>query len=146
LRARCQRLGISERVTVVGFRTDLADILRIFDLQVHSSFKEGLPIAVCSGMAAGRPLISTDIDGVAEVVHHGRSGLLVPPGDVDAFVASMTELLCDRERAATLGANARCQMRDTFRLETVVKSLEQVYQTVYAESQAGVMRRAAGAA
>jgi glycosyltransferase involved in cell wall biosynthesis len=132
LRAQAARLGLESRVTFVGFRRDLPQVLKALDLQVHSSLKEGLPVAVCSGMAAGLPVISTDIDGVSEVMTAGETGLLVPAADAGALADAMIALLEDPSRMQRLGAAARRTMHQRFRLEHVVRTLEDVYQNVYA--------------
>jgi L-malate glycosyltransferase len=133
LQAQVRRLGLAPRVTFVGFRRDLPQVLRALDLQVHSSLKEGLPVAVCSGMAAGLPVISTDIDGVSEVLTSGETGLLTPAADAGALADAMIALLADPDRARRLGVAARQLMHDRFRLEHVVQTLERVYQNVYAQ-------------
>ena len=132
LMAQARALGIEDRVTFAGFRDDLPAVLQALDLQVHSSIKEGLPVAVCAGLAAGLPVVSTDIDGVAELIRDGDTGALVPPGDAHRLAVAMQYWLQHREAAQALGARARQQMHDEFRLEAVVGRLEFVYQMTVA--------------
>ncbi len=141
LREEADRLSVSARVTFAGFRRDLAEVLQALDLQVHSSIKEGLPVAVCSGMAAGLPVVSTDIDGVAEVITPGVTGMLVPPGDPAGLADAIVTVLKDPGLARTIAANGQRRMRDEFRLSHVVGKLEGIYREVHRRA-AGRRRRA----
>lgn len=105
LEAQVAALGLTERVRFLGTRSDVATLLLAADITVLTSDWEGLPIAVLESLAAGRPVVATDVDGVREVLE-GGGGLLVPPGDPAAAAAAVNELLGDpdrRDRAAADG-------------------------------------------
>ncbi len=98
-------LGLADRVQLLGARADVPALLAAADLTTLASDWEGLPVAVLESMAAGRPVVATDVDGVAEVLRHG-GGLLVPPRDPDALGDALTRLLTDPDAAAEAGARA----------------------------------------
>ncbi|MGK3208882.1 glycosyltransferase [Amycolatopsis sp. MEPSY49] len=103
LERRAEALG--RRVEFLGTRTDVADLLAAADVTVLTSDWEGLPLAVLESLAAGRPVVATDVGGVGDVLADG-GGLVVPPGDPAATAAALTTLLFDeaaRESAAALG-------------------------------------------
>jgi glycosyltransferase involved in cell wall biosynthesis len=105
LEARAAALGLTDRVRFLGTRSDVATLLLAADITVLTSDWEGLPIAVLESLAAGRPVVATDVDGVREVLE-GGGGLLVPPGDPAATATAVNDLLGDpfrRARAATEG-------------------------------------------
>jgi glycosyltransferase involved in cell wall biosynthesis len=84
---------------------------------------EGIPVALMEAMATGRPVVTTSISGIPELVEDGVSGLLVPPGDPAALAAAIRKLLDDRENAAAMGLRGREKVRREFTLETCVAQL-----------------------
>jgi len=73
-------------------------------------------------------VVATTVGGTPEVVEHGRTGLLVPPGDVDALAAAVVELLSDRERRARFGSAARALAEERFGIEGWARSLRALYE------------------
>jgi glycosyltransferase involved in cell wall biosynthesis len=98
-------LGLDARVQVLGVRSDVPRLLAAADLTTLSSDWEGLPVAVLESMASARPVVATEVDGVAEVLQHG-GGLLVPRRDPAALAAALNGLLADREATAEVGLRA----------------------------------------
>jgi glycosyltransferase involved in cell wall biosynthesis len=88
------RNGVGERVSMKGAlpRTEAIEWLRAADAAVLSSDWENFPHAAVEALAAGTPVIATSVGGVPEIVEHGISGILVPPGDVQALGAAMASL------------------------------------------------------
>ena len=84
-RAECEALieqrGLEKVVKLLGWRTDVVDLLHAMDLFLLTSRFEGLPRAVLQAMAAGIPVVATAVDGTPEVVEHGVTGCLVPAGE-----------------------------------------------------------------
>lgn len=105
LAARIDRLGIAKSVLMLGLRTDVAEIMAASDILVHSSLREGLPKTVLEGMAAGKPVIGTNVGGVPAVVDDGVTGLLVEPQDAAGMAAAMRRLLEDPALCERLVAN-----------------------------------------
>ncbi len=94
--------------------------------------QESFGIVLVEAMAAGLPVVATDIPGYREVVRHGVDGLLVPPGDPEAMAAALRRVVSDRELAGRLAAGGRARARE-FSWDRVVERLE----AMYAEAAAG---------
>ncbi|MDA7429909.1 glycosyltransferase family 4 protein [Primorskyibacter aestuariivivens] len=101
--------GLADVVEFAGYRSqsEVAEALRETDALVLPSFAEGVPVVLMEAMAAARPVVTTRIAGVPELVEDGVSGRLVPPGDVDALVEALREILSDADLRARLGAAGR---------------------------------------
>jgi len=128
--------GLADRVTFVGSRDDVAALLPAFDVFALSSRFEGLPIALLEAMAAGRACVATPVGGVPEVVTDGVDGVLVPPGDADAFAAALAGLLADPDRRAALGEKAAARSGD-FRLDVAVRRLAEIYDSATGRAGSG---------
>jgi glycosyltransferase involved in cell wall biosynthesis len=89
-------LGIEARVTFLGLRSDVPRILKAADVYVHSTISDGFGIAACEAMAAGLPVIATDVPGLADVV--GNAGALVPIGDDEALARELQSVLASPDR------------------------------------------------
>lgn len=111
LRAALERqiaaAGLQATFRLLGTRPDVPALLAAADLFVLPSLWEGLPMALIEAMAAGLPVVATDVSGTRGVMRDGETGLLVPPGDATALAQAMAALLAEPERAAQMGAAAR---------------------------------------
>jgi glycosyltransferase involved in cell wall biosynthesis len=107
-------LGVSDSVIFTGYRPDARSILGELDVFVIPSRHEGLPVALLEAMALEKPIVSTMVGGIPEVLEHERSALLVPPDDPDAMADAIARLLTDTELAMCLGREAGCVARDRF--------------------------------
>jgi glycosyltransferase involved in cell wall biosynthesis len=114
IEAEIHRLGLADRVRMLGVRRDVARILAAADVFVLSSDREGLPIAVLEAMAAAKPVIATAVGDLPSVVGDGVTGRIVAPGDRAALAEAMIELLDDRARAAEMGAKAAQAARERY--------------------------------
>jgi glycosyltransferase involved in cell wall biosynthesis len=108
------RLGVA--LELVGERDDVPALLAASDVFVLSSKSEGMPIAILEAMAAGLPIVATRVGGVPELVVEGGTGLLVPPGDVEALAAGLRQLLGDSDLRRRLGAAGRTRAEQCFDL------------------------------
>ena len=126
-----ERLGLSDRVHMVGARTDVPDVLAAIDIAVICSDYEGSPRSVLEFMDAGKPIVATSVGGIPEVVDDGTHGVLVPPRDEEALAAALGGLLRDRERANEMGARARDRCRHELSLDRTVESLEDLYEELH---------------
>lgn len=107
LESEARTLGVDDRVSFVGFRSDIPACLNAADLFLISSTTEGLPIALLEAMAAGLPTVSTAVGGIPAVIAEPPAGLLVPSGDTAAFAAALDRLAGDPALRQKLGATAR---------------------------------------
>jgi len=107
LRALARELGIGARVVFTGHETDVASVMAACQVAAHASISpEPFGRVILEAMALGRPVIATNAGGAAEVVEHGRDGLLVEPGDVSGMARALHLLLTDaplRERMGRAG-------------------------------------------
>lgn len=131
-RALAEELGLAEQVTFAGrvpqeeIRRRLADA----DLFALVSIWEGMPGSVLEAMAAGLPVVGTDVNGTNEVVVDGDTGLLVPPDDLDALRTALLTLIEDRDLRVAMGARGRERVEDRFSFERVVAEKVAFYATV----------------
>jgi glycosyltransferase involved in cell wall biosynthesis len=124
------RLGLSEQVTLTGHQPSAEPYYGIANLAVLSSLSEGSPNALLEAMAAGVPVVATSVGGIPEIVRHGESALLVPPGDRDALAAAMAKLLTDPSLARQLTDRARMLILVKHSPQARVQHLVDIYRAV----------------
>lgn len=127
LTAQVQAAGLAERVRLLGRRADLADWLAACDIVVLPSLYEGFPLVVLEALAAGKPVVATDIEGTREAVSDGRTGVLVPPADPEALARAVRRLLADPAWAGQLAAAGRAEVQTCFSAAAMVAAVTQVY-------------------
>ena len=137
LRSLISELQLEETVLLIGFRTDIADVLAALDVAVFSSDREAMPLAVIEAMAAGKAIVATHIEGVRELLREGKEGLLVPPRDPTALAQAVARLLDDAELRKRLGSRAQERQRRELDIQTTVEAFEQLYDELYARSSRG---------
>lgn len=115
--ARAQR--IDDRVHILLGRNDIADLQALADVFVMPSLWEGLPMAVLEAMIAGKAIVASATAGIPEAIVNGREGILVPPGDLDAFAAGLRTLLTDPVRRRELAAAALARARREFTVQVM---------------------------
>lgn len=130
LRALTARLGLKERVRFLGWVEDWQQLLPLCDVQVHPALMEGVSLAIGEGMAAGLPIIASDVGGLREVLTHRQTGILVPVDDKQRFVAETVRLILDKEEQQRLGAAARRFIEEQYSLTVAVGALEKSYDEV----------------
>jgi len=142
LEALAARLGIGDRVRLLGRRTDVPDLLGAADAFVLPSEFEGNPLTVMEAMAAGLPVVATAVGGVPELVQDGASGLLVPPGDEAALGSALRALATDPDRRAAMGRTGQRHARERFRVETMAEAYGRLYESLVARAD-GIAARGA---
>ena len=119
--------GLEGRVILTGVRTDVPEILAITDVFVLPSLWEGLSIVLLEAMAAGVPVVVTDVGSNAEVVEDGVSGFVVPPKNPVLLAQRIQELLGNPQRAAEMAEAARRRINEQFSLERLAREHESLY-------------------
>jgi glycosyltransferase involved in cell wall biosynthesis len=119
-------LGVGAAVSFLGYRRDLPRIAAAADLAVLSSDNEGTPVSLIEAGAAGRPAVSTNVGGVAEVVTP-ETGLLVAPGDDAALGAAIERLAGDRELRRQMGRRAREHVMSRYSVERLISDIDALY-------------------
>jgi glycosyltransferase involved in cell wall biosynthesis len=123
--------GLAGHVTLTGHQPSVESFYRIANLAVLSSLTEGSPNALLEAMAAGVPVVATNVGGIPEIVTHEESALLVPPGDVDGMAAAVAKLLADASLASRLVARGRTLLLEHSPLART-KRLTEIYRSVVA--------------
>lgn len=127
LRRLANELGLDGVVRFAGLRPQLPSFHFLFDVSVLSSVSEGFPNSLVEAMAAGRPIVATNVGGVPDAVRDGENGLLVPPGDPASFADALEHLLASPHRRDAMGAAGASRARTEFHARQVVGSLERLY-------------------
>ncbi len=86
-------MGLRDNIILLGSRNDVADILPAFDVFLITSRTEGLPRALLESLAAGVPVVSTNVGGIHELIDNGRNGFLSDEGDIDSLAADVNRIL-----------------------------------------------------
>lgn len=128
--------GVADRVLFMGYRRDVPRLLSRFTVSVLPSLSEGLSNTLLESMAAGVPVVATEVGGSPEVVEDGVNGLLVPPGDGDALAAAIGRLLADPEHARDLAAAGRERVTTHFTPSALVDRTAAAYRTILGGSGA----------
>jgi len=120
------RLGIKPRFRMVGWRRDIPAVMDALDVLVLTSLHEGLPRVVPEAMAGGCPVVATAVDGTPEAVHHGETGYLVAPRDVDGLTEHVVGLIQEPDRARTMGEAGSRKVAE-FDIDLMVTHQERLY-------------------
>jgi len=130
-RALAAEFGISGVMHFLGFRRDIATVLRSVDVVMHSSRYEGMGRTVCEALACERPVAGTAVDGVVEVVETGRrGGFLARPGDPAGLANAVLRLLRDPSLACSLARLGREWVERHLSADTMVRAIEDVYEEI----------------
>lgn len=130
LQATSQELNLGSSVTFLGYRSDIADVLRDVDVFLLSSVSEGTPLVVIEAMAAGLPIIATNVGGLPDMISDCRTGYLVASGDVDGMTKRMLDLACNQDQRFTFGERGREVAKSRYSLDRMVNDYEAAYQSL----------------
>ena len=123
-----KELDIADAIIFLGPRQDIPELLQTFDVQVLASHEEGFSNVILEGMAAGKPLVVTDVGGNPEAVIHEETGLVVPPRDEKALAQAIIRLLKNPEEAHRFGQAAQQRVKEHFSIERMVQEMEALYE------------------
>lgn len=123
-------LGMDSHMEFLGRRNDVGNLLRQMTIGVICSDSESLSNAIMEYMAAGLPVVATDVGGNAELVEHGKTGLMVKPDDPYALSKVICELLDDRERAVEIGEAGRRALQKKFSIEKMIGETREIYESL----------------
>jgi len=114
------------RVHFLGYRTDVSKILTETDIVILVSKREGLPKSIMEAMAAGKPVIASNVRGNRDLIEDGRNGLLVGLGNVSELVAALKKLTLDSKLRAAMGKANREKIKD-YTLDKILSKMEKIY-------------------
>jgi glycosyltransferase involved in cell wall biosynthesis len=122
-----RELGIVDRVRFLGVVANVPAILKTVDVSVLSSVHEALPLTLLEAMAAARPVVTTDVGSVCEIVEDGVNGFVVPSGATEQFAQAILRLLRDPELARRFGQAGRHKVEQKFAVERMVRRCEALF-------------------
>ena len=144
LQRQADRLRIADRVRFAGYTRDVAGALAAFDVVAFPSLWEGTPLTAFEALAAGRPIVATDADGLVDILRDGHDAVIVPKRDAGALARAVTALLRDEPRRGALGAAARATGA-ACDIGVFVRKMERLYELLCAAPRRAGRRRAAEA-
>jgi glycosyltransferase involved in cell wall biosynthesis len=120
-------LNVTDRVHLLGSRSDVPALMRAFDAFAMPSIWEGFGIVLLEAMAAGRPIVASAVATIPEVVVDEETGYLTPPAEPEAIAEALTKLALDPELAYRMGQAGQDRLRQSFSLEKMVGDTELLY-------------------
>ena len=130
LKDQAKSLGVTSRVHFLGRRNDIAELLQMADIYVHPAAFEGFGIAAVEALSAGKPVVASNVPGLAQVV--GDAGILVPPGDWVTLAREVCDLIQSRDRRSRL-SRAAAERGRQFSIEKTVAAYIDLYRSVLSD-------------
>lgn len=118
--------NLDEYIKMLGFRTDINELIASCDIGVLMSYREGLPRNIMELMAFGKPVIGTNIRGIRDLIEDGKNGFLVDVGDVDQTVSAVECLMDDSDKFGFMSINAS-EMIEKYSVEAIMDEVMKVY-------------------
>ena len=135
LKNQASESELDGNIAFLGPRDDIADLLRISNLGILCSHEEGFSNAILEGMAAGLPMIVTDVGGNAEAVINDKTGLVVPAHSPSELGAAILKLTRDAHSRKRMGRAARKRVGQEFSLEACVDQYEALYEAIRSDEK-----------
>lgn len=121
-----KKLELDDKVEFLGFRDDISSLLKLSDLAVSASRREGLPVNVMEAMASGLPLVVTNCRGNRDLVSDGENGYIVGIDDVEDFVTAIEKIYKSEELRRKFGEKS-LELIKEYSLENVSKEMDEIY-------------------
>src|SRR5207245_624615 len=118
---------LAERVLFLGYRTDVPELLQVIDVFCLTSLREGLPIGLIEAMAAGLPVVGTNVEGIRDVVSRNEDGILVELGDVTALRNTLVGLINNERWRDKLGRAGHEKAVQKYSLQRCVREYERLF-------------------
>src|SRR5215213_2620686 len=135
-REHLERLAKGRGVTLLGARRDVPELIRGANAVCLPSEAEALPMSILEAMALERPVVASDVGGVADQVVDGETGHLVPAGDPEPVGRALLALAADADGAREMGAAGRRRQRERFSGEAMVDAYVRVFEQAVTSGQA----------
>lgn len=130
LKELTRQLGLEEQIIFTGFRRDVAQLLAACDIYVMPSFEEPCAVAFLEAMAMRKPVVALDSGGTAQLVDHGKAGLLSQPQDIEQLMLNIKTLLDDPQLRRQMGQYARQRVVDYYNPQRLADETEQIYRQI----------------
>ena len=149
LRSKIAKLNVSSRINLLGSLSQKAVLEKLRDADIFAlastadaqGATDVFPTVILEAMASARPVISTHLAGIPELVVDGETGVLVSPGDPTALTEALAQLVCDRELRLRYGHAGRMRIEQHFRIEDTVAPLLKLFRKASATSDKSNQRR-----
>jgi glycosyltransferase involved in cell wall biosynthesis len=132
LRRQADNLAITNKVIFLGWRPDVEEIIPCFDLVALPSLNEGMGRVLVEAMAAGMPIVASQVGGIPDLVKHDKNGLLVPPRDAAALELTISNLFDDENKRKRMGDVGRKMCRH-YSLEAMAAQIDDLYERLLKE-------------
>ena len=129
---RAREVGVTRHTLFLGYQREIGPYYSLFDVLLLTSGNEGTPAVAIEALAAGTPVVTTDVGGVSDVVADGLDGILVADGDIEAVAAALERLARDPELARRMGAAGARRVADRYRVERLVDDVDALYRELLA--------------
>ena len=130
LERQAESLGIRDNIIFAGWRSDVIDVLDLFDILVLPSLNEGMGKVLIEGMALGKPIVASSVGGIIDLVKNGDNGILVPPRDSDALGDAILKLIRNRNMAQELGRNGKAKVYPEYDTTVMIRQIEGLYENL----------------
>ncbi len=122
---------IDNHVTILGYRSDIAQILSILDIFCLTSYKEGLPISLIEAMASGKPVIGTDVEGIRNTIVHEKNGYLVEINNIEELKRAILTLLKDNDIKIKFAQESKKQASEKYSLDACILKYTQLFNDLF---------------
>ena len=122
-----KKLALSENVRLLSEDLHVREIMEAFDIFILPSYWEGFGRVLLEAMALQIPVIATTVEGIPEIIEHSKTGILIPPYDIDALVNATSTLLNNPRNADQLGYNGRTLLEKEFGIKHMIDEEERIY-------------------
>lgn len=123
-------LKLCKNIKFLGYRNDMPNIYKIADLFAFPSYREGLPVSLMEAMAAGLPVICSNIRGNRDLIQNNKGGFLLDPNDVDGFSKCLNKLITDKKLRVDMGRFNREYVK-RFDKENIKKEMLKIYKNIF---------------
>jgi glycosyltransferase involved in cell wall biosynthesis len=127
LEHKAKELNVAERVRILSYPGPIGDVWKVVDLHAHPTEFDSLPSVIIEGMSLGKPAVVSSVGGIPEMVEHGRTALVIRPGDAHALAKEIVYLLRHPERALSLGKNANRLYEQRYHPKIVARQFENLF-------------------
>jgi len=129
--------GLKDRTIFTGFRNDVDELMGIFDIFIFTSLMEGLPQVLVQAAAAGKPIVSFEVEGAKEIVKEGINGFIVSSEDIDGLVGKVNYLLSNLGKASEMGINGKRIIGNRWDIATMQWKIRNIYDKLIYEIERG---------
>jgi len=130
---QARALGIARHVLFVGYQRDVSSYYSMFDVLLLASANEGTPVVAIESLAGGRPVVSTRVGGVPDVVSDGVDGLLCDPGDVSGLATALGQLAASTALRSRFGEAGQARIVPRYSVDRLVDDVDALYRDLLRE-------------